>query len=44
MKGKIVVVPFPSQIRVHLSLGPALVLHETEFDVVVAYISQPSFP
>jgi hypothetical protein len=38
MKGNIVVVPFPSTDLSSFKRRPALVLHETEFDIVVAYI------
>ena len=44
MKGKIVASSIPFIDSSSYKPRPALVLHETEFDVVVAYISQPSFP
>lgn len=39
MKGKIVVVPFPYTDFSTTKRRPALVLHETKYDIVVAYIS-----
>ena len=39
MKGKIVLIPFPFTDLTSTKLRPALVLHEGEKDVVVAFIS-----
>lgn len=39
MKGKIVLIPFPFTDLTATKLRPALVLHEGEHDVVVAFIS-----
>jgi len=39
MKGKIVVIPFPFTDLSAYKRRPALILHETKYDVVVAYIS-----
>lgn len=39
MKGKIIVIPFPFTDLSTYKRRPALVLHETKYDVVVAYIS-----
>jgi mRNA interferase MazF len=39
MKGKIIVIPFPFTDLSAYKRRPALVLHETKYDVVVAYIS-----
>jgi len=39
MKGKIVVIPFPFTDLTTYKRRPALILHETKYDIVVAYIS-----
>jgi mRNA interferase MazF len=39
MKGKIIVIPFPFTDLSKYKRRPALILHETKYDVVVAYIS-----
>ena len=39
MKGKIVVVPFPYTDLTAIKRRPALILHETKYDIVIAYIS-----
>jgi mRNA interferase MazF len=46
MKGKIVVIPFLFTDLSSFKRRPALVIHETKYDVVVAYISSnmPSIP
>lgn len=46
MKGKIVVIPFPFTNLGAYKRRPALILHETKYDIVVAYISSvmPSIP
>jgi mRNA interferase MazF len=46
MKGKIVVIPFPFTDLSAYKRRPSLILHETKYDVVVAYISSiiPSEP
>ena len=44
MKGKIVLVPFPFTDLTAAKLRPALVIHEGEKDVVVAFISSKVLP
>jgi mRNA interferase MazF len=46
MKGKVVVIPFPFTDLTAIKHRPALILHETKYDIVVAYISSvmPAIP
>lgn len=39
MKGNIIVIPFPFTDLSSIKRRPALVIHETKYDIVVAYIS-----